>query len=928
MSFSFPDRSLTARFGLAALFAGVAIGLQWAIQPWVGSRVPFLFILPMLLLAANLFGRGPSLIVLLAGLVNGAFWMAPVGDMDIIDAPDRISLMAYLIVGTLLAFFGGRLRLVSDRAADAERRLSLAQENTGVGLFEIDLVKRTIFASPALWRLVGRKPGGVSDTISLDEWNAGRLPAEVEEWRAALKTNADRGVSVYEREHRVRLPDGGIRWLMSKVHIERNAEGRAIRLLGASVDVTERKRVDDLLARTRAELQQQVADLQRLHALSSRLLELADIPRQLHAILETLIDLHASQGGAVMLRMPDGGPLEIGALAGLSDAQAGTLKTLLDEGTSWHVAITERRRVVQDDGDAAFRPLADALGRRGVHCTPLAGPGGEILGVITLFFDVPHRPDEREIRLADICARKAAVFIERFRAQVIAGERDQRFRVALESSAVPFTVLAPVRNRQNRIVDFSWSYINTAAARTLQRPLEELIGRRVKDVLPGTWDEPDLFDAYVAVAEQGVTREFELRSEANGITGWFHVVASPLQNSVAVWFADVTDRKLQEHALREADQRKDEFLATLAHELRNPLAPIRQAALISKSPTATDAQKRWSHDVIDRQVKHMAVLLDDLLDVSRITRGKLQLRKERTELAAVVEAAVETARPLIDLKHHHLKINLPPYQVHIDADRLRLAQVLANLLTNAAKYTDTGGRITIDADAQAGELMIRVTDNGIGIRTDALAEVFQMFTQVRPSHDRAGGGLGIGLALARALVEMHGGTIAAASAGQGQGSEFIVRLPALAGDGDAVAPAVPENEALPSATPLRILVADDNRDGAQTLATFLRMDGHDVRVGFDGEEALAAFSDFRPHAVLLDIGMPRLTGDQVARRIRALPEGRDVILIAITGWGQDKDKRQALDAGFDHHLTKPVDLHKLGRLIAAARPVAPASTIH
>jgi signal transduction histidine kinase/CheY-like chemotaxis protein len=912
------------------LFAGIAVGLQWAIQPFVGSRIPFLFILPMLLLAANLFGRGPSLIVLLAGLVNAAYLMMPVGQMNVAALPDRIALLAYVVVGIVLVFFGGRMRLVSDRAADAERRLGLAQENTGVGLFEIDLVERTIFASPALWRLVGRKPGHTSrsETISLDEWNAGRIPAEVEEGRAALKSNIDRGVSVYEREHRVRLPDGGMRWLMSKVHIERNPEGRAVRLHGASVDVTERRRTDDLLAQTRAELQQQVADLQRLHALSSRLLELTDIPRQLHAILETMVDLHASQGGAVMLCMPDGGPMEIGAVAGLSEAQTGTLKTLLDESTPWHVASTERRRVVQDDGDAAFRPLAGALGRRGVHCTPLAGPGGEILGVIMLFFEAPRRPDEREIRLADICARKAAVFIERFRAQVIASERDQRFRVALESSAVPFTVLTPVRNRQSRIVDFRWSYINTAAARTINRPAAELTGRRVREVLPGTWDEPGLFDAYVAVAEQGVTREFELRSEANGIIGWFHVVASPLQNSVAVWFADVTDRKRQEHALREADQRKDEFLATLAHELRNPLAPIRQAALISKSPTATEAQKRWSHDVIDRQVQHMAILLDDLLDVSRITRGKLHLRKERTELAAVIEAAVETARPLIDLKHHHLIINLPPRPVHIDADRLRLAQVLANLLTNAAKYTDTAGRITIDAEVQDSELMIRVTDNGIGIRPDALAEVFQMFTQVRPSHERAGGGLGIGLALARALVEMHGGTIVANSSGPGQGSEFVVRLPVLAAWEAVAAPAAPAHAVPASVAPLRILVADDNRDGAQTLATFLRMDGHDVRVGFDGEEALAAFSDFRPHAVLLDIGMPKLTGDQVARRIRALPEGRDVMLIAITGWGQDKDKQQALDAGFDHHLTKPVDLHKLASLIATARPATPASTIH
>jgi PAS domain S-box-containing protein len=384
-------------------------------------------------------------------------------------------------------------------------------------------------------------------------------------------------------------------------------------------------------------------------------------------------------------------------------------------------------------------------------------------------------------------------------------------------------------------------------------------------------------------------------------------------SGVVMVFHDVSSRRRAEEALREADRRKDEFLATLAHELRNPLAPIRQAALISMAQGATDAQKRWSHDVIDRQVRHMALLLDDLLDISRVTRGTLALRVQPTDLASMIDAAIETARPAIDAKRHKLSVEIRNEHERFNADPLRMAQVLANLLTNAAKYTDAEGQIRLSALCEPNEVIIRVADTGIGISAEAMPKIFEMFAQVPSVKDRSEGGLGIGLALTKGLVELHGGNLAARSAGLGRGSEFEVRLPRMAAE-------VAQRETVykdRSDSPVgrRVLLADDNRDAAATLAELLQLNGHEVTIVHDGPGALAAFGDLRPDMVLLDIGMPGLDGYEVAQRIRQDYPGSAAKLIAITGWGQEDDKARALAAGFDYHLTKPVDLDRLTELI-------------
>jgi len=375
---------------------------------------------------------------------------------------------------------------------------------------------------------------------------------------------------------------------------------------------------------------------------------------------------------------------------------------------------------------------------------------------------------------------------------------------------------------------------------------------------------------------------------------------------------ELKSRERAEAALREIDRRKDEFLATLAHELRNPLAPIRQAAAISKAAAASKEQKLWSHAVIDRQVHHMALLLDDLLDISRVTRGTLELRPQMTNLTSIIETAIETARPIIESKRHALKIEIADEPARFEADPMRLAQVLSNLLTNAAKYTDPDGEIRLRATCSADTVTFSVVDNGIGIPPDAIEEVFAMFSQVKSAQDRSEGGLGIGLAFARGLIHLHGGTLEARSEGSGRGSEFIVNLPRRTLSSP---PASPVPAASGTSVRRRILIADDNRDAADSLAMLLRMDGHDVTVVHDGRQAIATIDSFRPEIVMLDIGMPELNGYEVARQVRQGPMGTLITLIAVTGWGQASDKARAAAAGFNHHFTKPIEPEGLTQML-------------
>jgi signal transduction histidine kinase len=371
---------------------------------------------------------------------------------------------------------------------------------------------------------------------------------------------------------------------------------------------------------------------------------------------------------------------------------------------------------------------------------------------------------------------------------------------------------------------------------------------------------------------------------------------------------------------RESDRQKDEFLAVLAHELRNPLAPIRTALQLIRLAPDDRPRRERACDVMDRQIQQMVRLVDDLLDVSRITRGKIELRREGQELSAVIQRAVETSRPMIEAGGHELTVTFSREPIYLDSDPTRLAQVFSNLLNNAAKYTPRGGRISITAERDSSEAVVRVRDSGEGIPADMLTRIFDMFAQVDRSVEKAHGGLGIGLTLARRLVEMHGGSIEAFSDGPGTGSEFVVRLPAFVAETSTHSNA-PAEHALPRAVSTRrVLVVDDNRDAADCLADVMRLGGHDVRTAHDGRTALAIAETFKPDAVLLDLGMPNLSGYDTAECLRARL-GPRVLLVATTGWGQDEHRQRSQQAGFDHHLVKPVDPAAVAALLANAPPV-------
>ena len=497
-------------------------------------------------------------------------------------------------------------------------------------------------------------------------------------------------------------------------------------------------------------------------------------------------------------------------------------------------------------------------------------------------------------------------------------QAEEALRVAQQQlQLIADTMDAPVA-RCSRDLRYLW--VNKPYADWIDRSIGEIIGRPIVDVLGA--EALDQLQPHFdrVLGGQKVQYEALVSFQSRGAR-WINATYCPTFDRAGAtdgWVAvviDMHERKQLEEALKEADRRKDAFLATLAHELRNPLAPIRSSLAILHAKALPDAELSWSRDVIDRQVQQMVRLLDDLLDVSRISRNKLELRTERVELADVLARAVETSRPLIDASRHELSCELPSEPIYLDADPIRLAQVLSNLLNNAAKYTQSGGRISLQAERQEAELVVTVADNGIGIAPESFPHLFEMFSQAAPALARSQGGLGIGLSLAKGLVELHGGSLEASSDGLGRGSQFVIRLP-VASAAPPPAPSCRSNGGMVAQTKRRVLVVDDNHDAADSLARMLRIMGHSVHVAYDGEQGVQAAGEVLPELVILDIGMPKLNGYEAAQRIRDEAWGRQMVLVALTGWGREEDRRASNGAGFNFHLVKPADAAAIARLMA------------
>jgi two-component system CheB/CheR fusion protein len=641
--------------------------------------------------------------------------------------------------------------------------------------------------------------------------------------------------------------------------------------------------------------------------------------------------------------------------------------------------------------------------------------------------------DHQGARNGAVAGHSDITHLRRLEAELRATE--ERFRVALQSTAVPFVLLAAVRDEAGRIIDFEWSYVNEAAATLNRRRAEDMVGRRIGELLPGRWQLADgAFDMYVRVTETGRPEDREFFYEYGEVRGWFHVIAAKHRDGVSLWAADmtrlrtalddavstrkqleaitslmdagvtrctadlrydwvspryakwinstpahmagrpiravvgeaaferllpkfervlagerveyeeevefqgigarwiraayvpsrneqgvvdawvavvtdITERKKLELSLVAADRRKDEFLSMLAHELRNPLAAISNVTHLLQQPTLDGAGHGKAAEVLSRQVAHLSRLVDDLLDVARITRGQINLKREPTGLAQVIEHAVESSRPFLNAKKQQISVSLSVPPAMIDGDPARLAQVFGNLLHNASKYSAAGSNIHITASVEGQCTVVRVRDEGVGIRRDLLPHVFDLFHRSSESIDRDQGGLGIGLTLVRKLVELHGGSVEARSEGPGKGSEFIVRLPLTAAPLDRERSDGRKRGEIKASG--NVMVVDDNVDARESLALLLHHAGYDVRLAADGQSALHAFRASSPEVVLLDIGLPEMDGYAVAREMRKLDTARRVRLIALTGYARDEDRRRAMEAGFDAHLKKPVQFEEL-----------------
>jgi protein-histidine pros-kinase len=491
---------------------------------------------------------------------------------------------------------------------------------------------------------------------------------------------------------------------------------------------------------------------------------------------------------------------------------------------------------------------------------------------------------------------------------------EKRFRLAIESAPSGMVMV----DRQGSIV-----LVNSQAEKLFGYGRAELIGRPVEVLVPERFSSahPEYRTGFFKNPESrpmGAGRDLYGRRK-DGTEFPIEIGLNPIETEEGVFalsaIVDITDRKQLEDELNlrledlaTADRQKDEFLAMLAHELRNPLAPLRNALQILEMPRADASMQQRAREMMKRQLHHLVRLVDDLLDVSRIITGRVELRKERFDLGAVVSRAVETAEPLLDARGHKLIVSVPDQAITLQADLVRLAQVIANLLTNAAKYTPQPGRIWLTAKKESDDVVISVKDEGMGIASDMLERVFDLFVQVDASPSRSQGGLGIGLTLVRRLIEMHGGTVTANSAGPGRGSEFVVRLPVDLDANSGQHGALPHRgQARPDRDERRVLVVDDNVDAADSIAMLLQASGFSVRCVYDGVSALSVASAYQPDVFVLDIGLPDITGYEVARRLRAIPAFARTPIVAVTGYGQESDRTRSREAGIDHHMTKPVD---------------------
>lgn len=761
------------------------------------------------------------------------------------------------------------LQALAEELRTRIERYELLAAGTSDAIWDWDVQSHRVFYSPRWKELRGLAADAVSDDES--EWVSRIHPEDLPRVMTAVEAHFEGKTDVFCEEYRVQCKDGSWIWILDRGIAVRNEQGQVTRMAGSESDITARKRMEAVLRQRE----------QRLRWA-----------------------LQAAGGGAWEWDLRSGLAWWSNEMYALWGVEPGTPMRLegsldvIDPRDRESVRATVEEAIAgQGDYHCEFRIRHPACGVRWMASDGrvICGDDGEAVALLGLTLDITERKD----------------------AVIALGASEAHLRQLAD--AMPQLVWT---GRADGTLDYYNSRVQEYAG--------------IERMADGTWSwqlvlHPDDREPTVAAWQHAVATgevyQFEHRIRmADGSLRWHLSRAVPIADesgTVLKWFGTATDIdevKRAQEVLQEADRCKNDFLATLSHELRNPLAPIRNAVEILKARRPTDSTERAALDIIDRQLGHMTRLVDDLLDVGRISRGDLPLSREPVALGAILDQALEAARPHVEHAGHELVVSLPERPVMLDADPVRLAQVFSNLLNNACKYTPRGGTIRLSAELEADEVLVRVTDNGIGIEAEDVPRLFEMFSQLGERTGEGQIGLGVGLSLARSLVQMHGGRIEISSEGHGKGSELVVRLPTHPESAVAGRTAEParEEDRRPRSSSLRVLLADDSKDIVDSLAMLLSLNGYRVEKAYDGLEAVAAAERCRADVILLDIGMPGLDGYHACERIRQSPGGADARIFALTGWGQDDDRRMAAAAGFDDLLIKPVDPTALMRLLARA----------
>jgi PAS domain S-box-containing protein len=936
-------RSVVIGYVVAATATAGMVLLRWLLDPWMGENLPLVTLYGAIASAVWYGGYRPAVAAVVLGfLACDYLFIEPRHSFSISEPHHYVGIVLYLFTCLLIIGFGEVMRLAQRhtqterwKAEATQSRLAVLVESSEDAIYSKDLECKITSWNRGAERLYGYTAAEVTGKpVSI------LVPSDLPDELPAIMDRLRKGerIECYET---VRVRKDGRRVDVSlSVSPMRNKSGK---MLGVSViaqDITARKRAEEEVAKLNKDLRDRLEEWQTVLNMVPVGIGIAHDP-----------DCRRITHNPYISDLLGVGAWENASLSAPEDERPATYaihrygKELSPEQLPMQRACTGVE--VQDfecdlvrQGQPPIRLVCSAR--------PLRDAKGRIRGSVGVTVDITARKQaedrllESERRLAaelEAITRLHALITRLLSADDLRTALDDVLENAIVTSGADFGNIQLYDPQAEALVivaqrGFRPDFLDYF--RLVRVDEDSACGQAMQSGQRIIIEDVELAPTYekhrhvAAAAGYRAVQSTPLKSRSGTILGMLSThfrlpqrVSERNQRLLDLYArhaADLIERMRIEQALKEADRRKDEFLATLAHELRNPLAPLRNALELLRLADDNKPLIEQARSVMERQVAQMVRLVDDLLDVSRIVRGKLELRKERVELADVLKAAIETARPLIEASAHELTVTLPPEPIPVLADPIRLSQVFANLLNNAAKYTESSGHIWLTTERWDREVAVSVRDTGIGIAAEDLPRIFGLFLQVETALERSQGGLGIGLSLARGLVELHGGTIEARSAGPGKGSEFTVQLPIVAEQGKAAHEPASSGEKPESSHKCRILVVDDLRDAADSMATMLRVIGHETRTAYDGLEAVQTAAAFRPHVVLLDIGLPKINGYEAARRIRSEPWGRNVALVALTGWGQEEDKQRSVEAGFDHHLTKPVDPAALEKLLALLIP--------